>query len=286
MADQRLQTFTLNFPDLLAEPQGTMAIEVYAAGVDPNGRQLFGVPDPSDVELIHHNFQVPFWRDVRSRDRMDPRMQQSAILAQERDYGRGAKKGLGDRLNAFANSAAQSGKPELSVLELGCADGATLRHLKKYAPDVSVDFFGLEMTDFLVDHLLFKNKDVRAIVGGADEFLKMGGPEFGADEFDIFIASGVLCQIPPGLARDVIRHAASFCDHVYMWDYLFNLNGDVSETDCVIFKLTETHEHILYLNPYERFLREAGFTNIDIVLSDGQNPEMPFQEGCLFASKP
>ena len=261
-----------------------LEINAYVAGIDETGRQLFGIPDPQDVQAVYERRELKFWRDVRSRENAPPQLRSRILQQQQEDYSTGSKVGMAAYLEQLGVEAIQQDR-QLSILELGCANGITIRHFRKFCPELNLNFFGIELTDFLVDNLLTRYPDARAIAGGAEEFLSMDAADFGAESFDVFLVSGVLCQIPSELAAHVLTHAAKFCDKVVLWDYLLNFDGKVSANDEVIFKLEKESQHILFLNQYENMLKNAGYSDIDINYTDAGNSVGGPLEGAVIASK-
>ena len=113
----------------------------------------------------------------------------------------------------------------------------------------------------------------------------MSADDFGTDRFDLFLAAGVMCQMPPTLSAAVLKHVGKFCDEVLMWEYLLNVDGRLSADDAVVFSLSSEHRHLLFLNPYRQQLAEAGYGRVELAMSEivhaGQVPE----EGALWARK-
>jgi SAM-dependent methyltransferase len=261
-------------------------VQAYLAGRDSTGRSLIGIPEKNDVDAIYRQLQIRFWRDVRSRENASTQLRALILKQQQDDYSKGTKRSLASFIAKSLERSAIAGAKTTSVLELGCANGATIRHFNRHHPETELRFFGIELTDFLVDNLLARHPEAMAVVGGGDEFLDMGAEDFGTDSFDLFVAAGVLCQIPPDVAANILKHAAAFCDEVLLWEYLENFDGSVSDTDSVIFKLEQDSQHILFLNPYRNMLEQAGFTDITVQLSEEPNTPPGPSEGAVWARKP
>jgi len=258
----------------------------YITGRDFAGRPLLALPFSEDVRAVYQDLQITFWRDVRSRTNASPQLRAIILRQQQIDYSQGTKESLASYLGDCVAEAKAKGIDEISILELGCANGPTIRHMRNFFPEIKVRFFGIELTDFLVDNLLVRHPEARAIPGGVDEFLAMSAEDFGVQSFDLFLASGVLCQVPPDAAAKTLAHASRFCDQVLMWDYLLNMGGQISDSDPIIFKLAEDSQHILFLNPYEKMLRDAGFTQIDVTPTAVSSTTQGPGEGSVRARKP
>jgi len=252
---------------VVAQLTDRIQVKVHVVAKDRAGRLLLGVPDRADVDTIYTDIQSHFWR-TRNTAKLRPRDRELILGQHAADYRGGTKQPLADYLQAYVEEARSAGTPELSILELGCANGLTLRHLKLIDPEMPVRFFGMEMTAFLADELLAQFPSATAVAGGADEFLTMSEDDFGAGRFDVFLVSGVLCQMPPDLAGRVLKHAARFCDQVLMWDYLANFDGELSADEPIIFLLSPETPHLLFVNPYARLLAEAGFDAVERRLSE------------------
>lgn len=272
------ETFPLKLsPDL--------SVNAYHIGQDFAGRNLFAVPDEDEVQRIYTECQIRFWRDRRSRDYLVTSQVHQIIAQQAMDYMDGTKKAMGEQLVALIDEAMAAGKTEFSILELGCANGPTLRHLRKTRPDVPIRFYGMELTDILVDDLCASFPSATAVTGGADELMTMGVEDFEGGHFDLFLAVGVLCQMPPQVVGALLRHVAGLCDSVLIWDYLLNSDGRASPDDAVFFSLSDTIPHLLFVNPFNQQFTDAGFENMTIMRSPVKDMSQGPGEGAVLARK-
>ena len=240
---------TINRSDLISVNESDIVF------VDQENRPYFEVQDHEQVEVHYLNAQRVFWSERRG----SPETEKLIIEQQEPDYFYGTKSTLSDFLQGVVRQARKTDQAEISILELGCANAPTLRHLNKVAPKLNVDFTGLELTECLVSDANVRYPHARITVGGAEEMIGMTGHDLGRDRFDVFLAVGVLCQMPPNVVRDVLNYVSQYCDTILVWDYLLNLDGELSTDNPVIFKHYETANHILFVNPYRKLLHEAGF---------------------------
>ena len=223
---------------------------------DENSRQYLVMLDPQEVEEFYLNIQRKFWsvRDNAKGDDLKLIVQQ-----QDADYLYGTKQTLSDLIQKFIKRVRYENRTSISVLELGCANGPTLRHLAKVAGDLDVEFTGLELTPCLIEDMKIKFPKARGYVGGTEELIEMTEQELGREKFDIFLASGVLCQMPPDKVREALKFASQFCHSVMIWEYLINIEGELSMEYPVVFKHTELTRHLLFAHPYQLLLQEAGF---------------------------
>ncbi len=177
-------------------------------------------------------------------------------------------------------------RPKISILELGCSNGITLRHLAKTAGDLDVQYVALELTACLIEDLKKNLPDAQVFFGGAEELISMSEAELGSKSFDVFIVSGVLSQISPDIVLKVLDHVSLYCDAVLMFDYLMNLDGELSSEHPVIFKHIPDATHFLFAHPYRALLRDAGFNIEDIQHYHGEKHHSIVPgEGALVAKK-
>jgi hypothetical protein len=260
-------------------------IDAYFVGRDFANRDLFGIPDDEDTRRVYEGLQLNFWRDKRTKQKMPLDNQALIISEQAEDYNEPKKQVLGAQLEKLASASEAAGKPEFSILELGCANGPTLRHLNKSHPGLNVRFHGFELTDFLADDLCRQFPDASAAASGADELMKLGPDDFGVERFDLFLASGVLCQMPPYLVSALLKHIGGFCDKVLIWDYLLNFDGRLSSEDAVFFGLVKHAPHILFLNPYNQQFADAGFEDLEMAITPVTSMSQGPGEGVLLAQR-
>jgi len=245
---------TINRSDLINVNESDLVF------VDQENRSYFEVQDHEKVETHYLNAQRVFWSERRG----NAETEKMIIDQQEPDYLYGTKSTLSDFLQAAVKQARKTDPAEISILELGCANAPTLRHLNKVAPKLNVDFTGLELTECLVEDANTRYPHARISVGGAEEMIEMSENELGRTKFDMFLAAGVLCQMPPNVVRDVLKYVNKYCDTILVWDYLYNLDGELSKNNPVIFKHYEAANHILFVNPYRDLLHDAGFEIDDV----------------------
>jgi len=223
---------------------------------DDNCRQYSVMLDPQEVEEFYLNIQRKFWS---ARDNAKGDDLKLIVHQQDADYLYGTKQTLSDLLQKFIKKKRSEKRTNISILELGCANGPTLRHLAKVAGDLNVEFTGLELTPCLIEDMKIKFPNARGYVGGTEELILMTEQELGHEKFDIFLASGVLCQMPPDKVLEALRFAGQYCRSVMIWEYMINIEGELSIEYPVIFKHTELTRHLLFAHPYKHLLQEAGF---------------------------
>ena len=235
---------------------------------DEQERIYVALYDPEQVEEFYIDHQKKFWSD---RNEAPEDLFPVIIEQQEVDYLSGKKLTLAKLFQSHIVLMKSENKSKISVLELGCANGPTLRHLKKVAPDIEVQFTGFELTPFLVDDLIKRYPGAKAYVGGAEEMIDMAPAELGAEVFDIFLASLVLSQIPPYRILDVFKHVSKNCDQIMIFDFLINIDGVLSSEYPVLFKHIPDSPHFVFAHPYRELLREAGFEIEQIRYSNDNN---------------
>lgn len=238
-----------------------MEFNVTVGLVDDGGQAYYIVNNDDDVEALYEH-ERDWWRN---RTGKTPEFTQIIIDQQTPDYDASPpKRELGAALNAIVHDRInETGKNLLSILEIGCANGVTIRHLKKRFPDLELSYYGFEMTGILVDDFQrnFSRYDITQ--GGAEEFIENDDSMFPHSPYDLFLASGCLCMVKPNLVPEVLQKASRLTDRFIIWDYLENRNGQISKDRPVIFRL-EDGRHSLYAHPFEKLLETIGF-EIDVL---------------------
>lgn len=237
-----------------------MKIEIAGSFTDEGGQVYYVVRD--DVVDALYERDRDWWRN-RTRDQT-PEVVRRIIDQQARDYDSNPKRELGAALNAIVRD--RTGKTrtnKLSVLEIGCVNGMTVRHLNKHFPDIALSFSGFEVNGDLVGDFRrhFPQHDV--IQGGVEEFLEKDVSAFPHWPYDLFLAVGTLCMVKPNMVLEVLRKASQLTDRIVFWDYLENRGGQISKDRPVMFHLPNG-PHVLYAHPFERFLKTIGF-GIDVL---------------------
>ena len=246
---------------------------------DQDNRTYYALTDPKQVEDLYINVQRKFWSTRNNTKDYDEIIEQ-----QSEDYMSSRALAMSHLIQERVEKIRSEGLSKISILELGCANGITLRHLSKTADNLDVHYVGLELTPFLIDDLKKNFPDAHAYVGGAEELLSMTEAELGSKSFDVFIVSFVLSQIPPVVVSKVLDHVSRYCDTVIIRDYLINLNGELNSEHPVMFKHFPEARHFAFAHPYRSLLHNAGFYIERIIYYHGkrQGPAAP-KEGALCA---
>jgi len=238
-----------------------MDIKVVVGLVNDRGQTYYVVQD-DDGEDILYSMNRDWWSDrLRGQSAETVRV---AIGQQTRNYDSGPKRELGVALNATVRDRlAKSGKNGLSVLEIGCANGPTIRHLTKHFPNLELTFYGIELNGVLVDDFRRHFPQYNVIQGGVEEFVENDVSTFPHAPYDLFLASGTLCMVKPNMMIEVLRKAARLTNRFVFWEYLENRNGQISKDRPVFFEL-EGAPHYLFAHAFETLLKKIGF-KIDVL---------------------
>jgi hypothetical protein len=180
-----------------------MDIEGRVLKSDHVGRVFF-TASPDDIDKIYQD-RLTFWRD-RHGAMAHAEIREQAIAGQGKNYNHGMKKPLGAALEAMCRNASPDRIP--SILELGGADGITLRHLRDKIPDFRARYVGIEPCSVFVDHFKAQFPDAHVIVGDAAKLIKMPIKRFSNAPYQAFVASLSLCMIKPEVVRKVLSRAA------------------------------------------------------------------------------
>tara|TARA_R110001592_G_scaffold105374_2_gene296178 strand:- start:410 stop:1201 length:792 start_codon:yes stop_codon:yes gene_type:complete len=240
-----------------------MRVDSNSIWKDSYGREYFEIPDPSETQRLYESTKE-FWvkRGLRSDEKLPQEAIDQVLSQQAPHYATPPCAPLAHLLKSVAQDARGSGG-SISVVELGCANGILARHFDKFFPDLDLTFFGMEALSALVDDACKKYPNHSFMTGTAENFLDLGSDKLGGLRFDVFLASGVLCMLPPELAREVLRKATEIAEVIICRDYLQNKSGELSRDKAVYFELSEEHPHIIFANPYEIFIREIGHAHIE-----------------------
>lgn len=238
-----------------------MKFPVSVGLTDDGGQVYYIVHNDDDVEALYEHDR-DWWRN---RTHPTPEIAQKIIDQQTPDYDADSpKRGLGAALNAIVHDRInETGKNLLSLLEIGCANGVTIRHLKKHFPDLELSFYGFEMAGILVDDFRRNFSQHGITQGGAEGFIENDDSMFPHSPYDLFLASGTLCMVKPNLVPGIFQKASRLTDRFIFWDYLENRNGRISKDRPVIFQLEDV-THTLFAHPFEMLLDAIGF-EIDVL---------------------
>lgn len=233
-----------------------MDIEGRVLKSDRVGRVFF-TASPADIDKIYHD-RLTFWRD-RHGAMAHAEIREQAIAGQGKNYNHGMKKPLGAALEAMCRNASPDRIP--SILELGGADGITLRHLRDKIPDFRARYVGIEPCSVFVDHFKAQFPDAHVIVGDAAKLIKMPIKWFSDAPYRAFVASLSLCMIKPEVVRKVLSRAARLCEELLLIDFLGNIKGEISASEPVMFLFGE-HKRIVFAHTFAEYILSAGFRKI------------------------
>lgn len=233
-----------------------MDIQATVLTKDSLGRVFF-TADADDVDTIYLN-RLEFWTD-RHGAMAAAEVRDLAIAGQGENYNHGMKRPLGATLEELYRATQPEGF--LSILELGGADGITLRHLQTIFPDFRVRYTGIEPCAVFVDNLKKHFPRANAMVGDAEKFIAMPDEEFPDRPYRAFVASLSLCMIKPVVVRKILARVAQLCDEALIIDYLGNVNGEISPTQPVMFQFGE-HRRIVFAHAFKDHALAAGFCNV------------------------
>ena len=259
-----------------------MDVEVTVGYIDESGQVYYIVHNDENVEALYQR-DCSWWRG-RTNGR-GPKVIQQVIDQQTPDYDSDPKRELGAALNAIVqNKLRKTGKNRLSLLEIGCANGPTVRHLNKHFPDLKLSFYGFELTGVLVKDFRRWFPQHSVIQGGVEEMLTKDISTFPHSPYDLFVASGTLCMVKPDLVPEVLLKASLLTDRFVFWDYLENRAGRISKDRPVMFQL-KGPTHMLYANPFEPLLKKIGFKVEHLELTPRQSRTHGALTGVIVAGR-
>ena len=163
---------------------------------------------------------------------------------------------------------------DISVVEIGAANGPTPRHFQRFHPDIKLTYFGMEVFPALMQDGQEQFPEHRFVLGTAEDFIELAPEAMGQEKFDAFMASLVMCMMPTELAYKVLSKASEMTDTILCRDYLTNKGGEVSRTKAVLFEMAPGHSHLLFANQFELMLRSLGFSRIDYIFEESAGADL------------
>ena len=149
------------------------------------------------------------------------------------------------------------------VLEMGCANAPLLHFFKEVAPEVPVEFVGIEpYKPFIADvNELFP--EATMIDATAEQFAEFT-PADCPPPFRLFTATVALCMMHPRVAQACISKAAELCDEILLYDFVVNTMGGISATEPVAFIWKPEIKQFYFAHCFESYFQACGFRLVDI----------------------
>lgn len=246
-----------------------MGLQIGTSWTDEHGRRYMELIDSNDIAYIYTR-EKKMWttRGLSAGKQYPDHFVQRVVESQLPDYSKPGFTTICPLLDKVVEAKRQNNDNNISIVEIGAANGPTVRHFEKFYPDVNLRFFGMEALGFLADDAAAKHPSHQFTQGTAEDFVELTSTDLGHDHFDLFLASGTLCMLLPNLARAVLSKAGEIADAIVCREYLANKSGEISQDRPVMFELAPNHEHVLFANPYDVMLHDLGFSSIEYVYED------------------
>jgi SAM-dependent methyltransferase len=252
-----------------------MQLQVGNTWDDGFGRNYMELVNPNQAREIYEQ-QRHIWK-TRNKDESEEFTEeflQTLIAQQTPDYGEPSHAALKTFFDVLVAEKQPTADDPFSVVEIGAANGTTIRHFAKFFPDTPFDFFGMDALPELVADAQQNFPDHRVIAGTAEDFVAMDAADMGRDRFDVFMTSLVLCMMLPDLVYSVFKKAASMTDVILCRDYLTNKAGEISRNRPVLFEMMPDHPHLVFAAPFELMLRRLGFSRIEYIFEELADPRI------------
>ena len=252
-----------------------MAFQIGARWDDGLGRIYMELSNPMQATQLYEQ-QKAFWvtRNQGDDGTISAEMEAEIIADQLSEYSGPGFETTKPILYRAVRLTQERGQTELSIVEIGAANGGTVRHFEKFHPEYALGFYGMEALPLLAEDGAKKYPQHRFQAGTAEDFVELTAEDLGRERFDMFLASGVLCMLLPELAFMVLRKASEISDMIVCRDYLANKGGEISRKRPVMFELVPGHTHYLFANPYELLLRSLGFSRIEYIFEESADPRI------------
>ncbi|MEK9671732.1 MAG: hypothetical protein VW268_04420 [Rhodospirillaceae bacterium] len=246
-----------------------MQLKVSKTVDDGYGRTYMELANPAQAQEVYEH-QRAYWQTRNlPNDGVFPEDYKAQVISQQtQDYSQPSHATLRVLLDSLVDEKTRAGGSDMSIIEIGVANGPTLRHFKKFYPDVNLSFVGFEALSFLAEDAQTNYPEQKINIGTVETFLESTTADLGRDRFDVFLTSLVLCMTIPDVVYPVFRRASEMSDVILCRDYLVNKGGEISKDRPVLFKMAEGHDHFVFANPFELMLRSLGFSRIEYIFDE------------------
>lgn len=113
------------------------------------------------------------------------------------------------------------------VIEFGCSGGNNLKLMRELI-EIPIDFVGFDIQHGAITFAKSEFPDDIFVLGGVDEFLRIGST---IGHFDVFLASAVLHYLPLSDCQSILEAAAKMSDLVVICDDLSRFECEEGVTD-------------------------------------------------------